>query len=639
MRYSVAGIACALSVFVVLAASAEPVDLDRAGRDSTKVFIFEADANVELAKMLVGDGIEGITPVASPETTSGGGVSWERVRESVDDKGHRHVFYRQYYSPKTIQSATNPVVGAGVWLVGAEVGLHYDPKGKLFFVFGTQFEDVLVTSVPFVGDAAEAYSAVQVGVQDWPGFLPGDPAEWSPSVVESDIARTRLLLHSTGDGRSFRYVWESPTRGDSGVVLIATLDAETGKLVSLEDQTAWSECSPNPNTTQDGALGEPQNQSMIIRWVWATEASDRGEDYTHEAHKKSSSNNPDIQVFMGTDDDACDWSGTQLYSLMPIKTIGYWPKYDDYTSPTVPGRSGTDAMFFTYKTMATLKSWGRNSWNGSGGAAKIVVDADCDGVKDNAMFNYGVTRDWVPEPGVAICERNPELQPYTCAAALDIVAHEWGHGVVYTSAGWSYAGEGKTYHEGFADIIGYAVEWANQAAGTGDERAEWQFGEDRGTPWRFVDADDGPVNTSTEEGYYSYHADDPPRSSIHGHYKGHRLGVAYYLMAEGNRNPLCDEIEEGRRPDLEQPLSGCDVYVTDIPTSWAGRILFDVLTYYATSSTVWEDFGDMARIAAYSRFSQCPMYNAETEQQSAIDAFTAIGYPPSVSTPTACKFW
>jgi len=121
----------------------------------------------------------------------------------------------------------------------------------------------------------------------------------------------------------------------------------------------------------------------------------------------------------------------------------------------------------------------------------------------------------------------------------------------------------------------------------------------------------------------------------------HPLSVAFFLMADGDqegsnndhKNPWCvnDPEPEGDEDD------NCDVTVTAIGMTAATRIMFGALTNYMSSNHGWDDFGNLARGAAYSRYSNCPSYNGSTEQQAVIDAFAAIGYPTSSSSPIVCK--
>ncbi len=616
--------ACIITVSVLFlaagfAGSSDDANFSTVKRHSNNVYASGVDAQSELSSVLVGSGIEGAFSPSPALTRSGGTIHWVKIRDRIDDRGMRHVFYRQRYLPPASLVDAESSAAEGVWMVGAELGLHYDAQGELRFVFGTQFEDVEVTNSPVIGSAAEARAAAL----DSPSFTPRNPENITLEAIDSQLSRSELFLHSTGNGNSFDYVWETPVSDTSGTEWIATVDAESGELTKLEDRTPWSVCSPNSND-QDSAVGVAQNSSISNRSVWATETDDRGVTYTHEAHKVSSGTNPDIQVFYGVENDPCGDSDTQDYSLMPIKTIGGNPKYDDYTSPdNVPGQAGSDAIFFTYKTMATFDAYGWDSWDDSGGDAKIVVNAICPLYKeDNAMFAYSQAYDYVPRYGVAVCEKlHRDFSP---AAAIDVVAHEWGHGVVFSSAGYAYSGDGMTYHEGFADIIGHAVEWYNQASGSAAERAEWKFAEDRdddqGTWRRRPDVDDG-------SGGHSYHADDPPGVSSDPYQKGLRLSVAQYLMSEGGYNPVCDRLDE---------LDGCDVNVNSIGTTMANRILFKMLTDYATSSSDWDDFGELGKEAAFALYNGCPLKNAPSQQGSVAKAFEAIGYPPTYPFLVPC---
>jgi bacillolysin len=62
--------------------------------------------------------------------------------------------------------------------------------------------------------------------------------------------------------------------------------------------------------------------------------------------------------------------------------------------------------------------------------------------------------------------------------AIDVVAHEIAHGVTQYSSNLIYLNESGALNEAFSDIIGLAVEFEVQPAGTGVARADWQMGED-----------------------------------------------------------------------------------------------------------------------------------------------------------------
>ncbi len=66
--------------------------------------------------------------------------------------------------------------------------------------------------------------------------------------------------------------------------------------------------------------------------------------------------------------------------------------------------------------------------------------------------------------------------PYT--TALDVVAHEFTHGVTDATSELIYAAESGALNEAFSDIMGASVEFYHQSQGSGFLMADWVMGED-----------------------------------------------------------------------------------------------------------------------------------------------------------------
>lgn len=71
--------------------------------------------------------------------------------------------------------------------------------------------------------------------------------------------------------------------------------------------------------------------------------------------------------------------------------------------------------------------------------------------------------------------------PY--AAALDIVAHEFTHGVNHHTCNQTYWGEPGALNEAFSDIMGVSCEFRLQTSGSGYGLADWWEGEDTRIPF------------------------------------------------------------------------------------------------------------------------------------------------------------
>jgi len=425
--------------------------------------------------------------------------------------------------------------------------------------------------------------------------------------------RASLLLASAGDGRTFRPTWQLEVADDEGVPHIAELDAERGVVSSVDSAVIHGTCTPS-STTQATATGVPQNPAIPARSLKATLANDRLPTFTHEARWPGDGvTYPDIQVLFSLQEASPGYAtymcpGT-WYGLVPIKTVAGTVTYDNWTEVTqIPGQAAADAMKFTRDTMYTLKAnLGRFSYNGSGGVARVVLCSFACGATPAPCF---VQVEGMPNPPNSV--NIPFAQPYLYSSCLDMVAHEWGHGVILTSARFDRGTPvGQQLHEGFADFIGYATEWYRQPAGSGAEKAEWKMGEDNGTAARKVDTDDGLLGVS-------FHADDPAAANMEPHGSGNRIGVAFRLLDIGGQNPVC-----GRLPGL----SGCSTTVGALGLTKSSKILFRVLTVYAVSTTGWDELVDMAVVSAFDLYSHCVSCSeAVLEQQRSYDAFKAIGY-------------
>ena len=62
--------------------------------------------------------------------------------------------------------------------------------------------------------------------------------------------------------------------------------------------------------------------------------------------------------------------------------------------------------------------------------------------------------------------------------ALDVVAHEWTHGVTDYGADLFYRDEPGALNESFSDIMGASVEFYYQTPGSGRQQADWLIAED-----------------------------------------------------------------------------------------------------------------------------------------------------------------
>lgn len=362
-------------------------------------------------------------------------------------------------------------------------------------VFGRQYRKVSVTSTPRVTTPAQAFDVAHHAAAGFPGFAAPDVERWPAGWRETAAMLPRLRFVADQQS-SLRLVWEVLTINEQGRGHTLLLDAVTAAILDARPQIDDAVCSVSNPGSQTAAVG--YGQLGTSRWLRASPVA-RRPGWTHEAFEPEIDGyRPATTIFMGT---APSESGYVcpgvVYGVMPLITLGGSPRYDDDAPPTAPraiaGRTAADALHHTLAVMSTLKDqFGLPGFAGtSSKAADVVVEQQVyDGDVDTAHY----VRDWTVEcrvNGLAPCSSvtvSPRAgAPRTAAASLDVMGHEWGHGVVeFAVSNFEGSPVGNQLHEAFANVLGHAVEWLNQGSGNWYEQADWCFGEDHLTsywPW------------------------------------------------------------------------------------------------------------------------------------------------------------
>ena len=629
--------------------------------DTSSMFLDEAVLDRAAAE-LAGSGItlpDGRVSKAALDA-HGRGVVWREQRSSNDERGGKHVFYRQYVVEDGVETE----------LVGSDMGFHYDADGRLTSVAGTQYRNVMVTNTPQI----DADGASEKARQALSSFARAGRTVGTPRGG-------RLQIRPSADG-NLRYVWRVRhiEGSDDRTVYV---DAQSGQVLGIGNGARNNNCYPD-SMTHVSAVGIPVRASGT-RTLGATPTS-RG-SYTHEAfwgigpllavHQ---------QVPASSSWQCISTPSNASYSLVAINSPGGTPTYDD-TTP-FKGRAAGDALYHTYQTMQAFSTMGWSSWDGQSSNATAVIESSY-AATNQAKFVTAEEHDTTTHPNLppgASVAVGLTSNRWSMAAALDVMAHEWGHGVTYTRAELPVDGPPGTdttiaqqLDEGFADVIGNIVERLRHStpsgftmqAGDADEQAiplekagDWTIHEDvagyTNSPTNTIlgyargAKDDGP------NGHYypnqagtlgsaikdRLHKNDPdvPVTPYGPHDHGNMLVVVLKLLTEGGKNPLCYR------------TSGVPSFCSSAPTvtalgfTAARKILWDTIARIPTDA-YWEDpvggpaapsrvVGNHAMEAAYQLNKMCnasPVYVPTAEQQAVKDAFTNIGYTPTQAVKTTCQ--
>jgi bacillolysin len=210
------------------------------------------------------------------------------------------------------------------------------------------------------------------------------------------------------------------------------------------------------------------------------------------------------------------------------------------------------------------------------------------GNEDLLMFGEGLP------PNYYLTSNGGQTLDYY-AAALDVVAHEYAHGITAYTSNLVYRNESGALNEAFSDIMGAATEFFQQPAGSGLLKADYVEGEDAVRP-RF------PSSLAGDRSFV-----DPTAYGDPDHYSRRYTGTidnggvhtnssianhAFYLAVEGGTNRTSGQTVTGvgstNRDKVEKVFFGALTTLTSNATfSQARAKTIQVAgTLYGTGSSV-----------------------------------------------------
>lgn len=256
-------------------------------------------------------------------------------------------------------------------------------------------------------------------------------------------------------------------------------------------------------------------------------------------------------------------------------------KYVTSSNNTWPQQSAVSAHYnATQAYRYFMTTHGRNSINGKGGNIISFVNvADDDGTSmENAFWN-----------GKAVFYGNGGSSFSPLAGALDVAAHELGHGVVSSTANLEYYGQSGAINESYADIFGAMV-----------DRNDWLIGEDI---------------TKT-----SFSPSGALRNMADPHNRGTSISQPYWQPKTVSEMYLGSQDNAGVHINSGIVNYAYYLYATAVTREKAEKVFYRALENYLTTTSKFIDL----RIAVTQAASD--LYGSSSpETVKAGDAFTAVG--------------
>ena len=216
------------------------------------------------------------------------------------------------------------------------------------------------------------------------------------------------------------------------------------------------------------------------------------------------------------------------------------------------------------------------------------------------------------------------------SGGLDVVAHEYTHGITTCTSNLTYFGESGALNESFSDILGNGAEFYADVNGLdAGVSPDWQIGEDV------------YVAPTAVPGFRNMQ--DPEEENHPDHYSERFIGFednggvhwnsgipnhAYYLLVNGGLNASCASPGDHNSTHC----TGSETPVTGIGLADAEKIAFlgfaGMASYSLTSGSSMADARAATEAAAEALFG-----SSSQQLQSTSDAWTAVG----VSGPQTCN--
>jgi Zn-dependent metalloprotease/PKD repeat protein len=354
------------------------------------------------------------------ETRSITGISdpreWFQITGIITDElGITHV--------KTVQKYKN------VEIYGSESSLHIDSKkerftGSLYTITND------ISSSPFI-DRDHGIQSVISDVRKHTFYRKLNEKE--KKILKYESPSCELVIYDKGN-QDFHLTWEIILRPNFLEEWKYFVDAQTGEIIYKFNNTKTS----GPTT---GTAVDLNNITRTFNVVL-----DGGTYYL--VNMAESMYNSTTGEGMIITLDANNTSTSDLDYSYVTSTDNAWDQ-----------KAAVSAHYNAAIAYAYFKNtFGRNSINGLGGniISFVNVTEDDGSSMENAFWN-----------GKAIFYGNGGTAFKSLAGALDVSAHELGHGVISNTANLEYYGQSGAMNESYADIFGSMV-----------DRDDWYIGED-----------------------------------------------------------------------------------------------------------------------------------------------------------------
>lgn len=438
----------------------------------------------------------------------------------------------------------------GIEIYGSESTLHLNNQNERYTGSFCKIGD----KVPASPKISEANAMQKVIGDIRQKTVLKDLSTKEKEILHYDSPESRLVVYSE-DKTEYELAWEISIRPNFIEVWKYFISAETGEIIHSYNNT----CSDGPVTGTGYDLNNVQRsvQSYL----------ENGTYYMMNMAEPMYNQTTGEGVILTL--DANNTSTSNLDYKYVTSSDNIWASKAAVSAHYNAGR--------TYEYFNN--TFGHNSINGDGGDIISLINvAEDDGSSmENAFWN-----------GQAAFYGNGGTNFKPLAGALDVTAHELGHGVISNTSNLEYEGQSGAINEGYADIFGSMV-----------DRDDWLIGEDI-------------TKTSFSPSGALRNMADPHNMGISGN--------SYWQPKHVSEMYLGSEDNGGVHINSGIVSYAYYLYATAVTKNKAEKVFYQALDKYLTKTSQFIDL----RIAVVQ--SATDLYGAGTQEVvKAGESFDAVG--------------
>ncbi|MBI3195758.1 MAG: M4 family metallopeptidase [Ignavibacteriae bacterium] len=260
-----------------------------------------------------------------------------------------------------------------------------------------------------------------------------------------------------------------------------------------------------------------------------------------------------------------------------------------------------------------FNTYGRVGWDGDTGSTNCYVHAE-----GTDYAAWGPTAGSSPASRIRIGKKGP-LANYSLVS-LDIIGHEFTHGVTHSSAELTLSYESGALNESFSDIFGTAIEYFG-----GGETADYTIGENMWTADGYLRNMANPNLKSREFDCVSVNDPKQPDTYQGTYWYSGTCDFGGVHINSGVQNFWFYLLSEGGSGTNDK---GWQYSVSGITQTKAAKIAYNNLTLYLTSGATYRDALLGSILAAKDLYGV-----NSTEATQVKNAWIAVGVP-ALNAPT-----